>query len=246
VALSAEERLITIRVKIKRAKKHLAELEDASQAYRESYTHVAGPNEHPGFSIGTPQLRKLPIIHFDMLAIAGDVLHNLRSSLDHLAYHLVLVFNLNASEDVLRKVEFPIGESLEKYESLKGRKIEGVIEPRTIKFIDGLKPYKGGNDVLWRLHEANNIDKHRKLLSVGVDILCDGEGFAGYYWLKTEKPPFAGVFAPEGQQETQLPPVESLIEPHVIDGEALIPTLLQITNYVETLIERGFRNFLER
>ena len=34
--------------------------------------------------------------------------------------------------------------------------------------IDAIKPYKGGNDTLWRLHGLNNIDKHRLLITVGL------------------------------------------------------------------------------
>ena len=37
-----------------------------------------------------------------------------------------------------------------------------------IKRIDALKPYKGGNDVLWRLSRLNNIDKHRLLLTTAM------------------------------------------------------------------------------
>ncbi len=244
MALTAEERLITIRVKIKRAKKHLAELEEAASSYRDAYTNVPLPNQSLGFSQGLPQFIRLPIIHFDMLAIAGDVLHNLRSSLDHVVYNLALIANPNASDEILRKVEFPIGKSLEHYESIRSRKIEGVIEPRAIKFIDTLRPYKGGNDELWRLHETNNIDKHRKLNSVGSDILCDGEGFSGYYWLKTDKPAFAGVFVDRRQQDAQLSTGKPIIQPRTVKGEALIPTLHRLVDFVEGLVE-SFRPFLE-
>lgn len=34
--------------------------------------------------------------------------------------------------------------------------------------LDSLKPYKGGADALWRLHELNKIDKHRLLLTACV------------------------------------------------------------------------------
>ncbi len=34
--------------------------------------------------------------------------------------------------------------------------------------IDATKPYKGGDDRLWRLHRLNNIDKHRLLITVGA------------------------------------------------------------------------------
>lgn len=245
--LSAEERLIPVCVKIKRAKKHLAELEAAAETYRDSYTHVAAAEENPKFAQGQPQLRKLPIIHFDMLAIAGDVLQNLRSSLDHLIYQLALVANPDTDERVLQTVSFPIGKSLQRYESLRGRKIKGVIEPRAVEFIDRLKPYKGGNDALWRLHEANNIDKHRRLISIGVNgVLCDGDGFDGYYWLKAENPSFTNLHFTERQQNAQLGVGESVGQPHVARGDALIPSLHQIAEFVEILVERRFKIFLDK
>jgi len=36
-----------------------------------------------------------------------------------------------------------------------------------IDAINAVKPYKGGNDTLWRLHKLNNVDKHRLLITVG-------------------------------------------------------------------------------
>jgi len=246
LALTAEERLITIRVKIKRAKKHFSELAELAEGYRYRYTHVAVSDEKPQFSQGFPNIVRLPIVHFDMLAIAGDILHNLRGSLEHVAYHLALVYDPKVSDEVLEKVTFPIGETPEKYESLKRRKIEGVIEPRAIKFIDSLKPYKGGNDALWRLHEANNIDKHRRLISAGKDgILCEGEGFEEHFWLKDQNPTFARVFLEEGEQEPKLfTGITSLLEFRIAEREALVPTLHQLISFVECLIEE-FRVFLE-
>lgn len=243
MALTAEERLITIRVKIKRAKKHLSELEVVAEEYRDRYAHVLPAGANPKSSQGKPNLIRLPIIHFDMLAMAGDVLHNLRSTLDHLVYHLALVANPNASDDVLRKVSFPIGKSLEDYKTLRARRLEGLIEPRAVKFIDSLKPYKGGNDLLWRLNEASNIDKHRKLISVGGDILCEGDGFEGTYWLKADDPAFQSMFVPEGKQlDTRI---ELPFRYQIAERDALVPALHQITNFVEALIEYHFKVFLE-
>jgi hypothetical protein len=243
VALTAEERLITIRVKIKRAKKHLSELERVAGRYRDRYAHVVPAGAKPKSSQGKPNLIRLPIIHFDMLAMAGDVLHNLRSALDHVVYHLALVADPNASDDVLRKVAFPIGKSLEDYKTLRTRRLEGVIKPRAVKFIDSLKPYKGGNDALWRLNEASNIDKHRKLINVGVDILCEGDGFEGTFWLKADDPAFHSVFVPERKQLHTG--IESPLELLIAERDALVPALHQLTNYVEALIEYHFKDFLE-
>jgi hypothetical protein len=48
--------------------------------------------------------------------------------------------------------------------SKPGREIEGV--PDHVKdLLRAAKPYKGGNDTLWGLHELNNRDKHRLLIT---------------------------------------------------------------------------------
>jgi hypothetical protein len=233
VALSAEERLITVRVKIKRARKHLAELEEASEKYRDSYTHVGLSEETSRFSQAEPNLRKLPIIHFDMLAIAGDVLQNLRSALDHVMYHLALVANPRATDAVLQKVCFPIGKNLEGYKSLRNAKIKRFIESRAVQFIDSLKPYRGGNYKLWKLHETNNIDKHRKLISVGNDILCEGEGFDGHYLLRDRNPPFTRMNSSKRTKDESG------------RSGALVPTLGELTSYVANLVEE-FKVFLDK
>jgi hypothetical protein len=203
MVLTAEERLITLRVKIKRAKEHFDYITKLAEPYRYKYTHIVVSDAEPKFSTGLPDPVRFAIIPFDMLAVAGDILHNLRSTLDHVIYHLALVKDSTVGDDVLSVIEFPIRETLEKYESARDRKIKRFIEPRAIKFIDFLKPYKGGNDALWKINELNNIDKHRRLLSVGQNgVLCEGDGFDGHYWLKGDNPSFPRVFLPEGEEES--------------------------------------------
>ena len=38
---------------------------------------------------------------------------------------------------------------------------------------DSVKPYKGGNDILWQLHRLNNIDKHRTIFATAVGYSVD-------------------------------------------------------------------------
>lgn len=63
-------------------------------------------------------------------------------------------------------VYFPFSKSEERYHERKVIKLKGA-KKVAIDVMDQIKPYKGGNDVLWRLHQLNNIDKHRLLLTVG-------------------------------------------------------------------------------
>jgi hypothetical protein len=87
--LDADDRIILIRVKIERAKKHLRNLETelAEFGKKEFYAVVTDPNSQ------LRQLGKYRILPFDALPAAGDIVHNLRSALDHLASQLVWVPN---------------------------------------------------------------------------------------------------------------------------------------------------------
>ena len=46
--------------------------------------------------------------------------------------------------------------------------------------IDAVKPYKGGNDSLWRLHQLNLADKHRFLITVGSQLWSIDLGGYGF------------------------------------------------------------------
>jgi len=160
-----DERLDRIVIKIERAEEHIRDLELAVKSF------LNGPP--PPYEVGTkadPQTGEL-IYHivsirptpFKLAAITGDALQNLRSALDHLVCQLVLA---NRGKPT-RYTSFPISLGAAKYVSPESRrKVEGVRQ-EAIKAIDALKPYKGGNDALWHLHQLNNIDKHRLIMTVG-------------------------------------------------------------------------------
>jgi hypothetical protein len=134
---------------------------------RDTKTGVA---PHPFTFMFDDRFQKVPTLSFDVISLAGDVIHNLRSALDHLANQLALVGCPTLTDKELRQIEFPIAETLKKYEDDKARKVKGM-RPEAVKAIDDLKLYKGGNDPLWRLHELDNIDKHRTLFTVAHDFL---------------------------------------------------------------------------
>jgi hypothetical protein len=95
----------------------------------------------------------------------ADVIQNLMSALDHLAYQIVCVGTGDAPPKP-RRIYFPIADSAAEYDAVKVRRLQGA-RPRAIEAIDALKPYKGGNDLLWTLPSLNNLEKHRLLLTVG-------------------------------------------------------------------------------
>jgi hypothetical protein len=240
--LTARDRLVLIRVKIERAKKHLPELESESAHVRGQNMHVVGPHYDPNTGKSSLGLAPLPILPFNFIATAGDIIQNLRTSLDHLAWHLAqigLAQKGAANAEPHWDVSFPIAKTVEIYESMKRRKVQGML-PEAVKAIDSLKPYKGGNDPLWRLHELNNIDKHRTLVTIGHDCLYTGAGFDGGYWVKTSNPLFDGVIEriadPKVHEDLYFGRHKLPGELDVVKSQALLPTLHQLTEIVDYVV----------
>jgi hypothetical protein len=86
--LSAQSRLILVLVKIERSNKHLVDLEVTVRKFKDESQHVFISEPDPKPTSYAP-LVKLPKQSFDALACAGDVIHTLRTALDHLAMQLV-------------------------------------------------------------------------------------------------------------------------------------------------------------
>lgn len=86
MALSADDKLILVRVRIERAKKHISDLNTTVMPYigKRKSELIKRANRQPGESF--LEHRELPVIPFDALAAAGDTIQNLRSALDHLAF----------------------------------------------------------------------------------------------------------------------------------------------------------------
>jgi hypothetical protein len=149
--------------KIQRAKAHLCELEDRVKSFL-----ALGPYEiarrvdsetHETIFYAA-RVEEVPL---EIAIIAADVLRNLRTALDQLACALVIA----AGNYPTRNTGFPIFASLGVYRDKAREKAQGM-EQSTVDLIDALKPYKGGNDVLWRLDVLSKIDKRHPIEIRGV------------------------------------------------------------------------------
>lgn len=105
--------------------------------------------------------------------LVGDILHNLRCSLDYAAF---TEYESNDKAELKEnKVYFPVFETKDDFEN--NRYNIGKISNRFLTILESkIKPYKvGGNEKIWILNRLNNICKHRQMAvvlnrSVGVDI----------------------------------------------------------------------------
>lgn len=150
------------RLKIERADQHIQSLHDRTIQFASNcYRLVINQDPQTGNDILEFSLTEsLPE---DFALIIGDALHNFKSALD-LAINEVIFSKLGAYDDFAR---FPFRSTRSELESaIKGSKITKA-SPEVADFIvNVIEPYRGGNDVLYSLHQLNILDKHRLLLPV--------------------------------------------------------------------------------
>jgi len=134
----------------------------AAQAYLASNPYQLNQIEEPNGDL-VLRIRIVRAIPHDWAAVVGDAVHNLRSSLDLLAWQLVERNNGQPSRDTC----FPITSSLQAFEPALRRALAGA-HPAAMRMVRLLKPYAGGNLILNQTHSLDIVDKHRLVLIVGA------------------------------------------------------------------------------
>ncbi|HEY7725359.1 MAG TPA: hypothetical protein VH880_08490, partial [Anaeromyxobacteraceae bacterium] len=133
------DRVALVRSKFDRAKQHLRDLDAAVRAFLDAKPYVVSARRDPSTRGPTYFLASVADPPIQLSSIAGDVLHNLRSALDHLAYQLVMVAGHDPPSD---HVYFPISGSAKQYRNDSRGKVKGMRDT-AINAIDALTPYKG-------------------------------------------------------------------------------------------------------
>lgn len=156
--------LNSVELKIYRAAQHIKSLESELEGYFKG--NPGKMVRQPHTSENEALFRFIPDgpIPARFGLIVGDVLQNLRSSLDYLVWELVLAANNQPSE----KNMFPICSTFESFDrQIKRRRLDGM-SPDAIAEISSLQPYHLGQDfsksILWAVDELTNINKHRRIL----------------------------------------------------------------------------------
>ena len=167
--MNADERLAIIQRKVERAKSHFKDLEIVKDAFikTEPYTIGCEPDPKPGHEgLHRFFLTSLGEIDPNIALIAGDIVHNLRSALDHLACQLVLV----NGQPIADETGFPIFKGTEINEATFARKVKGMTVAAKDR-IRATEPYKNGKGGdLWVLHKLDIADKHHTLLTTLVHV----------------------------------------------------------------------------
>lgn len=116
----------------------------------------------------------MPPVPTTLGLILGDFVHNLRASLDHLVWQLVLANRRQPNSSTAFPIHLELGFLQDKAAFFKRTKPAiGGCSPGARGVIESLQPYQKGNAFeashhpLWMLHELDIIDKHRLIAVVG-------------------------------------------------------------------------------
>jgi len=170
------------RTKIEGAKEHIAELDAELRRYREREPYRLFVEDEPESGDRVYRIKIIEQPPRRVARIVGDVLANARAALELLAWQLVESHSgLPAREGDRKRIGFPISESVEEFETKGLRKVDGASQ-QAKDLLRAIKPYKGGNDSLWRLHHLNRVDHHRLIgllggAHQGVSLIWPPAGF---------------------------------------------------------------------
>jgi hypothetical protein len=175
--------------KLERAAVHLGSLRQQVAAYRaaDPYEVAPEPTGTPGLTAYRLHIRqRVPV---EISTIVGDIVHNLRSALDSLAYEMAL---RHVGQPLNREQEkasaFPVCETPERFDKWfttnKRDAMYGPDERRAFRIVQPFAIAEAAGDPAayagtyrWddkrRLNELSNLDKHRRLavLGWGHDIM---------------------------------------------------------------------------
>jgi hypothetical protein len=157
-------RLSLVLAKVNRAQSLLGELRSEVSNYEKSHPCQIGARKAEPDGGVEYFLESIQPIPDNIVCITGDIIQNLRHSLDHLVHQLFLANNGDI-DDSYRKREFPIVDRNKNYPQFN-TKVAGLSdEVKTalgeVEAFEGGKGYK-----LWQLNTLSNTHKHRTLLTV--------------------------------------------------------------------------------
>lgn len=200
--------------------------------------------------------------------LLGDVVHNLRASLDHIAFGLAMQHGSPLKK--CRRTMFPIYETDADYWQHGRPRLHGVIDPNALAAMRALQPYHTPRDprapLLWEISQLDNADKHRHLVLVQKHFTIKGEiswpqipGMSLKFIGQTK---IGASHAPNRREElfrATLPPLPAppkaeledgsmriaFAKTDVCDGAFVIPKLRELIRTTESVINEFARRFFQ-
>ena len=253
-----------VRAKVTRAEQNIQDFQLGLGSFFDSKPYEVAVKDDPQRGNRVFYLSKIDEPPDTLAAIASDIIQNLRSSLDTLAYQLVLASRGGTKPEW--RVYFPIAGSAADYKGTRRGCIKGVGQS-IIDASDATEPYKGGKGhALWQLQQIANADKHELLIGAGsfsrnVDVSGSLMHAMRTMGFDIKIPPIR--FRPADQKlplklgdELMIEPLDlevgkhcrlafdvSINAPGVIECEPALKTLKDLTNLVGSIVDEFERFF---
>jgi hypothetical protein len=233
------------RRKIKRAEKHMFDLQREIEQFQEidPYERVIEPHPHkPDHQVHKIRMTKeLPEAIGD---IAFDIVGNLRAALDNAAYSTALAVAKPGAE--LKNTAFPFAGSVAQMANSLGRAKDVPREIQSLFF--GFQPYFGGDDLLCALNELCNTTKHKIAVPAGVGQVRRRAAVAGtgffdmpdpHVWDSAKNEMVLITFGPGAEFDYHLDfrLFIAVGEVKVVGGQELFTTLWKLGTKVHGILE---------
>lgn len=147
--------------KVEWADKHIEDFKEELVRFQNTYPYKFTAERNPQTREPIYYMTEVADVPRDAVLLASDVLQYLRTALDYLV--------CAHSEKTTSLTAFPIFNPAKIGKTYLTGKI-GSMPPAAQQIVTDLKPYKGGNETLWKLHELNRIDKHRLLVAASASL----------------------------------------------------------------------------
>lgn len=228
--------------KLKRTDENIRNLETEISRFFQDGKYPIVPEHDRELLLEAIHYHKNRVIPLRFSVLAGEIVHHLRSCLDHLIW---IFSDLNLVKNS-KRIEFPIFEHpLDKDSiSLYEGKVKGITNPAALKLIESLQPYNCSDpldDALFIIHSFDIIDKHRELvlcLPTGArEFPPENRGFVADY--QRQHPEFSPEdFAIKLKSYGKLVPQISFKDFGRRTIQPVIPALTQLHDYVGDVVRK--------
>jgi hypothetical protein len=192
----------------------------------------------------TIQIEERQSIPLIINAETGVIINSIRSSLDVLANILA---KRNGCVDP-KDVRFPIARSFDAFANGKrgGRKAISALSPADQATIENLKPYQGGDDLLWALHHMDIMRKHRQLIVVNpiprsVMVSRWGDSHPELEFINTFEPLKHGtvlaLVPPGSDYKVKIRPEVTFSEAGILTRKPVTPSLGKMAGHAASIIK---------
>lgn len=176
----------------------------------------------------------------------AEATYHLRSALDLLVCALALTNGAANTSGTY----FPFTGDENEFKSSQSQGKIKKLHPDAIQMICDLKPYRGGNDLLWGLGKLANIDKHIQLIAIGNSRIGMQYNFVAHFqagdvirppdtnWLPLDKE-ITLLTYPAGRQlqgDVKIATDVAFGNIEVFEGEPLIAVMNQLSDLVGRII----------